>query len=145
MKTLLNDIKTKLNSDLTYIKNIEVVPHELLIPDLRGYPAIGLLDSGDKLQVGKHQGIEILTVTIAAYQKVLSAKDASVMGNSQEKGVLDIVADIKTSLDGEYFSGAANLVKYLGSNATRVVTGDYKNYTAFKLCKFEYHRVAADS
>jgi hypothetical protein len=140
MKTLLNHIKSKLKDDLSNIKTVEIVPHEMLFPERSGFPVITILDSGDKEDRGMHRGVAKFTVTIAAYQRVLSDKEASVMGSDSKKGVLEIIGDIKACLESEYFDGYVNLVKYLGSTATRAVTSNYKDFIAYKLCKFEYHK-----
>lgn len=145
MKTVLSNIETKLEADLNYIKKVAIVPHELLIPNTAGFPAIGIMDSGDVIHRFQSQVTRKMTVSIVVYQKILEDRAASVMGGQSEKGVLEITDDIWAALKEEYFDRYVNLVKYLGSSATRAFTTEYNDFIAFKICRFEYHKIYIES
>ena len=109
MKDLLNSIKTQLQTDLTYVRDsdIYVTEDERLIPQAVKFPAVGLKD-GEVLYVietGDQETDELYVKAIAYVQ--LQKPGAAIMGDTAtgKKGVLEIIADIKASLNDEKFSG----------------------------------------
>lgn len=109
MKDLLNSIKTQLQTDLTYVRDsdIYVTEDERLIPEAVKFPAVGLKD-GEVLyaiETGDQETDELYVKAIAYVQ--LQKPGAAIMGDTAtgKKGVLEIIADIKASLNDEKFSG----------------------------------------
>lgn len=94
MKTLLAALKAELPGRLRWIRDIEVVPDEYWIPEQVRFPFVGLKDGEIRREEGAGGTLtERLTVQVIVYQKILQA-EASVMGSGDDKGVLDLVADI---------------------------------------------------
>ena len=113
MKSLLNAIKSELQTDLTYVRDsdIYVTEDEDLIPSSVKFPAVGLKD-GDityAIETANQESDELL-VDIIAYEQ-LSKTEASIMGDAAtgKKGVLDIIADVKTSLTSNMLNGIVDV------------------------------------
>lgn len=104
MKTLLTAIKSQLQSDLTYVRDsdIFVMEDENEYPgEAVKYPAIGLKD-GSVIRKELMGGMMEYTMTVKIVVFVqLSKSEATIMGDaaSGKKGVLDVEADVHTSLD----------------------------------------------
>jgi len=108
VKTLLTAIKSQLQDDLTYIRHsdIYVTEDERMIPEAVKFPAVGLKD-GEVLytiETGDQETDELYVKAIVYVQ--LQKPEAAIMGDTAtgKKGVLDIIADIKASLNDEKFS-----------------------------------------
>jgi hypothetical protein len=112
MKDLLSAIKTQLQTDLTYVRNsdIIVVEDELAIPASVSFPAVGIKDGLINYAVAtQSQETDELHVKIIAYVQ-LQKPEASIMGDSStsKKGVLEIISDVITSLKNNKLSGQAD-------------------------------------
>jgi len=110
MKALLNNVQPKLQTDLTYVRDSDVfvTEDERLIPEAVKFPAVGLKDGEViyTIETGDQETDELFVKAIAYVQ--LEKPEASIMGDSAtgKKGVLDVISDIKASLNDETFSGA---------------------------------------
>lgn len=104
MKSLLSAIVSDLETNLTYLKGVNVVDDEDLPPAEIGYPQVVLKDGDvdrDPQAYGKNT--EMLTARVTVYQSVVINKPgAAVMGEASlgdaGKGTLDIGDAIKTRL-----------------------------------------------
>ena len=106
MKALLNIIRDRLKADTTldYLRWVEVLDDEDILPDGFAFPAIGLRDNGipaPKILFSKKD--EDLRVMVICYAALVRGVGSSVMGDSTlsgnaGKGVLDITKDIRASL-----------------------------------------------
>jgi len=115
VKALLTAIKTQLKTSLTYVRDsdIFVSEDERMISDAVKFPAVGLKDGTiTYTRATKSQEDQELQVKIIAYQE-LRKPEASIMGHTSigeepiitHKGVLEIIADIITSLKNNLLSG----------------------------------------
>jgi len=97
MKALLQAIKSRLESQLSYIKKVHYLVDEDLLP---AFPCIGLKDGNISYEQYAAEGIQksVSEVRVVVYQEILRP-EAPVMGYSTQKGVLEIAADVKSSLD----------------------------------------------
>lgn len=106
MKALLNAIRDRLKADssLSYLRWVEVVDDEDILPDGYDFPAAALKDGGQKLLNWMFpKKDEQLRVRVIALVILLRGVGSSVMGDtslsgSAGKGVLDISDEIATSL-----------------------------------------------
>lgn len=109
MKALLLDVKSQLQADLDYIRagSIFITEDDYSIPDYVKFPAVGLKDGEViyTIETGDQETDELFVKAIAWVQ--LMKPEASIVGDDAtgQKGVLDIIADIKASLNDEKFSG----------------------------------------
>ena len=129
MKDLLNAIKSALQADLTYVRDsdVYVTEDENLIPEGVKFPAVGLKD-GTVGYVYEYQGAgpsADFVVTVIAYVE-LAKKEASIMGDTAtgKKGVLDVIADVATSLGSKLLSGQANEARLVAESASELVTDE---------------------
>lgn len=109
MKSIIAAIKIRLKTDLTYVRDSDVfaTEDENIIPAAVKFPAVGIKDGPITYAIETaNQESDELMVDIIAYVQ-LSKPEASIMGDAAagKKGVLDIIADIKTSLTGYTLGG----------------------------------------
>jgi len=128
MKALLIRIKSKLQTDLTYVRDgdIFITEGEGVIPDHVKSPAVGLKD-GEVLyniETGDQETDELFVKAIVYVQ--LQKPEAAVMGDAStgQKGVLDIIADIKASLDDEKFSGIYEAAIPMSESESELIIDD---------------------
>lgn len=103
MKELLAAIKSKIQTDLIYVRDSDVfiTENENLIPDSVRFPAVGIKDgpiSRKELAGGMME--YTMTVKVIPYVQ-LTKPAAAVMGDTStgSKGILDMEDDIHSSLD----------------------------------------------
>ena len=144
MKALLTATKTELQTDLTYVRNADifVTEDERLIPSQVKFPAVGLKDGEITYSVeyqGASESAELFVKAIA-YQE-LRKPEASIMGDTttSQKGVLDIIADIKGSLKDNLLSGQANEV-WLMSETESELLADENTAIQMKTITLRYVR-----
>jgi len=129
MKSLLTAVKTQIKEEISYIRSsdIFVTEDERLIPEAVKFPAVGLKD-GEILYTVVSQGAceqTELSVIIIAYTE-LRKPEASIMGDEStgQKGVLDIIADVKTALRDELLSGQADEVWLVSETASELLADE---------------------
>jgi hypothetical protein len=102
MKLLLNAVKTHLQNNLSYIResDIYISPHTDYIPDAVKLPCIGIKD-GDVERDELFSGClaERMLVKICVFIRLERSREASIIGDDSNKGLLDIEADIHALLD----------------------------------------------
>lgn len=129
MKALLTAIKSKLQAEISYVKDRDVyVTEDLrLVRSSGGYPALALKDDGISflVEAGDQVG-ETLTVKIGCYVK-LHKPEAAVMGDDPagEKGLLDIAGDVITSTDST-LGGIVDLSEPVGINGSEMLFDERK-------------------
>jgi len=142
MKDLLTAIKTQLQTDLTYVRDgdVFITEDENLIPSDVKFPAVGLKDGPVEWVVDEFgdNKTQKMTVTAIAYVSILRP-EASVMGDNQGKGVLDIIDDIKNSLDENTLSNEVNDARIV-SEAESEPIGDDSIVVQKKTATFQYVR-----
>lgn len=141
MTDLLSSIKDFLVEE-TEVNNIAIIPHVELMPLEREFPAIGILDGGDKNLPGASEGIRKHFVYIAAYSLIVGDREPAVLE------VRNILETVKTLLENqENFTGTGpfagfNGCTYLDSCESRSMKygrdEDEKNFVVIKLFKFEF-------
>jgi len=108
MKALLTAIKTKLQTDLAYIRDgdIYITPHENYIPNHVRPPCVGIKDG----RISRTRGMggcvmRTMIVRVIVYVQ-LAKSEASIMGDeaTEQNGILDIDADIQSALDNNLLS-----------------------------------------
>jgi len=143
MKELLGAIKSQLQTDLTYVRDsdIFVTEDENMIPNAVKFPAVGIKD-------GPVQRIEMIdgmmeycmTVKIVALTQ-LTKPEAAIMGDTStsQKGILDLEADIHTSLDENllFITGMISAVA-LANQPESEVFGDETEVIQRKIIGYEY-------
>ena len=102
MKDLLLAIKARLQGDTTlgYVRDhdIYITEDEMLIPATVRFPAIAIKDGDSLYQWETNRGyIRNDHVRITAYQSILKP-EITIIGSANFTGLLDIIADIFTSL-----------------------------------------------
>lgn len=101
MKALLTAIKSQLQTDLTYVRDqdVVVVEDEYLIPKAVKSHAVGLKD-GPVIRKELAGGMMEYTTTVKIILYVqLFKPEAVIMGDGSLKGILDVEADVHESLD----------------------------------------------
>ena len=109
MKALLNIIRDRLKADssLSYLRWVEVLDDEDILPDGFDFPGVALKDRGlnptaQYLHGSLNEIDEELTARVFPCVILLRGLGAGVMGDASlgnpGKGVLDIGADLRTSL-----------------------------------------------
>ena len=143
MKNLITGIKAQLRTDLTYVRDsdIVVVEDELAIPASVSFPAVGIKDGLINYAVAtQNQETDELYVKIIAYVQ-LQKPEASIMGDSStsKKGVLEIVSDIITSLKNNKLSGQADSAFPVSETESEILT-DEETAAQMKTVTMRYMR-----
>ena len=144
MKALLAAIKTQLQTDLTYVRDsdVVVVEDEVVLPEQTKFPAVGLKDGRIVYAIEtQNQETDELEVDIIAYAR--NAKpEAAVMGDDATgvKGVLDVVADAKASLTNNTLSGQADVAIPVSEGASEILVVDDKTAVQMKKLRMRYKR-----
>jgi|Deesub1362B_J571_1020462.scaffolds.fasta_scaffold00331_37 hypothetical protein len=142
MKELLNAIKSKLKTDLTYLRNVEIIPSEEFPPDEAGFPCVGLKD-GEIVITSETKGyhIQLLEVFIYIYVSISINREASIMGDVSQKGVLEIEEDIINSLKNNNLGIDSIFWNYWKRRApSETVTADFENFVQRKDITFYYKK-----
>ena len=147
MKNLLTAIKTQLQADLIYVRDsdIFVTEDEILVPEAVRFPAVGLKDgpvSWSVISQGPSKE-QTLTVTVIAYVEIIKP-EVSIMGDaaSGKKGVLEIIDDVRSSLDENTLSGQASNAEVVSESASELL-GDEETMIQKKSISFKYERWSA--
>ena len=144
MKALLTAIKSELQTDLTYVRDSDVfiTEDDRLIPEQVKFPAVGLKDGAITYSIDSQGASETAEIFVKAivYQE-LRKPEASIMGDAtaSQKGVLDIIADIKASLKDNFLSGQANEV-WLVSETESELLADERTAIQMKTLTMRYVR-----
>jgi hypothetical protein len=141
MKALLEAIKTELNTNLTGLRDIQVVPDEVILPPGVRFPFIGLKDGPIEREEGMSETLrEVLTVSVIAYVEILK-NEASIIGDGDNKGVLELVSDIHEVLDENLLSltGMERAFCRREEASETLVSGE-NSYVQKKTCVYEYER-----
>jgi len=142
MKDLLNAIKSQLQNELTYVRDSDVfvAEDENLISGQVKFPAIGLKDGSVAWSITSQGPLktQTLSVRVIAYVSILRP-EASIMGDNQQKGVLDIIDDIRAALDENTLNGTVNNAEVV-SEAESELIGDEEDAIQKKSITFRYER-----
>lgn len=147
MTTLLTSIKAALLAapTLTYLKGVEIVPDYLDFTDSIGFPMVTIVDAGEDPPAGQLGGrLEHLKVGLGFYQAIASP-EASVIGDGVEKGLLEMVDDVKAVLRSETFNFAYQAPFIRGNSGTKTLTKNFEDFLAFKSIDLEYQREVVEA
>lgn len=149
LKTLLDDIKTQLDTDVTEVKStsIFIVDEEEPVNDFGvEYPYLLLKDGGDEnIELSGANQLDV-TIAITIVQELIgrSEDSESIMGDGSSKGVLAFADDIRSSLRNFRTFTGSNSGKslktiYVGSNPTEIPESEEGgNSRAFKTLFFNF-------
>ncbi len=99
MKALLTALKTELENNLSWLRDIAVVADEDVIPEGVRFPFVGLKDGPVAREEGFSETLtERLTVYIVLYQQIFK-REASIMGDGDKPGILDMTSDVHAVLN----------------------------------------------
>jgi len=100
MKSLLNGIKSRIESEVGYLAGRVFIVPELYYGLELGFPCVAIKDGDFDNNLYSGVNDEDLVVDVAIFTEVLSGVDvaASVIGSGNFKGVLDIAEDVKNAL-----------------------------------------------
>lgn len=111
MKNLISAIKAQLQTDMVSVRDSDlfITEDERLLPSSTRFPAVAIKDGAvNYSEATQDQDTVALEVKIIAYVQ-LHKHEASITGDaSGRKGVLDLIADIITSLKYNKLSGQAD-------------------------------------
>ncbi len=143
MKALITVVKTELQTDLTYVRDrdIFVTEDENLIPEQVKFPAVGIKDGAVTYAIETaEQESDELFLDIIAYVQI-TKPEAAIMGDAAtgKKGVLDIIADIKTSLSGNLLGGNVDVAVPVDSGESEPI-GDEEEAIQKKRITMKYER-----
>lgn len=142
LKELLTAIKAQLQTDLTYIRDLDiyVTPHANYIPNATRLPCVGIKDGGISRNElpGGMWGVT-LTVKLVVYVQ-LAKEEASIMGDtaSSKKGVLDIVDDIHTTLDENLLDITDMQEAFSSAESESEMFGDDEDAVQRKIVTYQY-------
>ncbi len=142
MKELLSAIKTKLQTDIDYVrsKDFYITESEELIPSSVKFPAIGIKDGpiDRKELAGGMIEIKLQVRIIVLVQ--LQKHEAAIMGDAStgKKGVLEMAQDIHDSLDEDLLNIAGMIEAFSPAETESETTGDEELVLQRKIITYEY-------
>ena len=141
MKELILAIKSHLRSDvnLSYVQDeaIFITPDEQLIPESVTLPAISLKDGSIKNEQKLcNNYLQYAQIKITVYQQILKQED-SITGT---RGILDMAADVTTSLIDEKFSISGLMNVFPVGEGESQIMGRENEMMQMKTIVFEYRR-----
>ncbi len=144
MKDLITDIKAALQTSLTYVRDSDVfvTEHEIMLPPAVRFPAVGIKDGPITYRVAtKSQENDTLLVKVIAYVQ-LQKPEAAIMGDAaaEQKGVLDVMADIRDALKNNLLSGLADSAWPEAETESEVLVGDETQAIQMKILTMRYER-----
>lgn len=102
MNTLLDALKIELPYKISYLAGIAIVIDEDALPSDADFPFIGLKDGSIERAEGVNETLtERLSVMIICYVQILKP-EASIMGDGNNKGVLEMMSDVHTVLNENF-------------------------------------------
>lgn len=140
MKTLITNIKTKIQADIDYVRDSDVFVTEDAdaIPQAVKFPAIGIKD-GPVTRTELAGGMWEVTLEVKVIAWVqLSKPAAAVMGDGGNKGVLDMAADINASLDENLLAIAGMQSAFSPAETESELFGDEKEALQRKIITYRY-------
>lgn len=141
MKALLEAIKTKLQTSLTGLRDIQVVPDEAMLPPGVRFPFIGLKDGPIEREEGIGETLkEKLSVKVIAYVEILK-NEASIMGDKTNTGVLELVGAIHDELN-ENLLGLTGMESAFcpHEDESETLVKENESFVQKKTCVYEYER-----
>ena len=106
MKNLLSALKTELSNNIDYLADIAIVSDEDMLPSGTRFPFIGLKDGSIERVEGHSATLnERLSVSIVCYVQILKP-EASIMGDGNNKGILDMMSDVHGVLNENFLDFA---------------------------------------
>lgn len=146
MKDLLAAIKLELQNvvALDYVRDSDVfvAEHETILPPQLRFPAIGIKDGPITYKIAtRDQENDTLLVKIVAYVQ-LQKPEAVIMGDAVVglKGVLGMMADIRTTLKGNRFGGLVDSAWPEAETESEPLVGDEGLVIQMKILTMHYER-----
>jgi len=141
---LVDAIIEKLSVEMAdQVRSVQLIPHEGKMKFHSGFPAIGVMDGGDKMEPGKMQEGLKYHVYVVAFQQIFSDNPGdAVSGTEQKPGVMKLIEKAKGILKKELFD-YFDIVKYSGSSPTNgyiKFKKDDRDITT-KTCRLEYRKL----
>ena len=140
MKELLMWVKEQIKGNLTNIKKIKIVPDIYMIPDEKGFPAVGIADNGIKRENIKTQKKEILGVKIALFQSVMK-EEGSIIGSGNIMGIEDLMKNVVDLFSDKFPDGYYYNVSIGDESPTQALTNDYERFIVMKTIDIYFYRV----
>lgn len=146
MKNLLAAIKlaTQQSETLSYVRDsdIYITENELLLPEALRFPAIAIKDGPIAYKVAtQSQENDTLLVKLIAYVQ-LAKPEAAIMGDEMTglKGVLDVVADIRTLLKNNRLGSLVDSAWPESETESAILMGDETQAIQMKSLTMRYER-----
>ena len=142
MKTLVQAIQTQLRNDLNYVRDSDVfvTEDEALIPETCKFPAVGIKDGPvTRIELAGGMWEVALTVRLIAWVQ-LHKTEAAIIGDAAagKKGVLEIAADVHSSLDENLLSIDGLQSAFSPSETESQFVGDEELVLQRKIITYQY-------
>ena len=140
MKELITKIQTELRADVAYVRDSDVFVTEDadVIPQAVKFPAIGIKD-GPVTRTELAGGMWEVTLEVKIICWVQLAKPAAaVMGDGDNKGVLDMGDDINASLDENLLAISGMQSAFSPAETGSELFGDEKEALQRKIITYRY-------
>lgn len=123
MKDILTYIKNLLPTEVSGIKDIEIIPDPDMIPERVRFPFVGIKD-GDITSDGGLDPITSFEVRLYIYVQI-KKPEASIIGSGDAVGVLELSEDVLNGLDTLGNLGLSGIINnYRADTSYASVTGE---------------------
>lgn len=100
MKTLLTSLQERIANELDYlggVKAVHLLPDEDLLPETTSFPCVGLKDGDIDHRELTNASRQFMNVDLIAFVSI-AGSDAGIIGKNDDKGILDVMADLKDAV-----------------------------------------------
>ena len=140
MKDILSALKTAIPAGMSAIKGAHVVTDPDYLPPAVRFPCVGLKDADDLFSEGMAQTeSEKGTIQIYIYVQILK-DEASIMGDGINKGVLELMKDLRTLLNWNNLGGIIHHAYIPDVFASEIALSSENVFVQRKGCRLVYER-----
>jgi hypothetical protein len=138
MKSILEALKIAIRDGMPEIKGVHIVPDPDMLPSAVRYPCVGLKDGDQTFSEGMDQTeTETGSVMIYIYQQILK-EEASMMGDGSNKGVLDLMEDLRNLLNWNLMEDIIQHAYIPDAITSETMFAGENVFVQRKGCKFNY-------
>lgn len=146
MKALLKAVQAALRAGMSEIRagDVFITPHEAFLPKGMSMPCLGIKDGGVSRRelTGGAVG-EVLEVVVIVFTSLRKDHEAVILGDSKEKGVLDLADEVRGILDRNLLGLPGMEYAWCAQDQASEMFEDESRAIQRKLLAFQYEREVA--
>lgn len=146
MKALLKAVQAALKAGMSGIRkgDVFITPHEAFLPRSQNMPCLGIKDGGvSRRELTGGAVEENLEVVVIVFTSLRKEHEAVILGDSKEKGVLDLADAVRGILDRNLLDLPGMEYAWCAQESGSEMFEDESRAIQRKLLAFQYTREVA--